>query len=331
MPTREDDILGEAIAGTEKELFDGAMAVEAEADDDDRSLEAMDDEAGTAEASEDEGENEKAEGDKPDAKSDRDDKGRFKEGEKDGKQDDGRVPRVALHEERTKRQAAEAERDQAKTELTSLNSKLDQMLGRLDAFERRPAPQAAQPKAEETQEPDIFTDPEGWKQWNDQRNSARLNDLQTSFNARLVEGSLAAAADTHGGKFETAYKSLTSLNPQDPAARAVVQRIWNSPNPGSALMRWHQEQETLREVGTDATAYREKVKAEAAEALKADPEFRKQLLADLQAEARGNGVRPRTEVRIPKSLNGASGRGGNADSGALDGSERGIFESVWPG
>src|SRR5581483_3221866 len=101
-----------------------------------------------------------------------------------------------------------------------------------------------------------------------------------------------------------------------------------SPNPGEALVSWHKRSATLAEVGDDPAAYRERVAKETREALLKDPEFRKQLLADMRGEAGvGDDGRPRTQVRLPKSLNGAQGSNvgaGRIDPNASDSSEQGI-------
>jgi hypothetical protein len=117
---------------------------------------------------------------------------------------------------------------------------------------------------------------------------------------------------------------LTSLNPGDPMARAVVQRIWDAPNPGKSLMRWYGEQKILRESAGDPAAYRQRVARE----IMSDPEFRRQILSDMRGEAtRADGGRPRTSTRLPKSLNGASGSGSMHASNPdlYDGSDKSIF------
>jgi hypothetical protein len=61
-----------------------------------------------------------------------------------------------------------------------------------------------------------------------------------------ANASMTAAHREHGRDFEAAYRDLTSLNPQSPLARATVQEIVNSPDPGRALMQWHGSQSTGR-------------------------------------------------------------------------------------
>jgi len=97
---------------------------------------------------------------------------------------------------------------------------------------------------------------------------------------------------------------------------------------------WHRNQETLREVGNDPAAFKERIAKETRESLVKDPEFRKQLLADLRKEAGasddGNG-KPKSEFKLPRSLNGALGGTSRETVAASesDDSQNGIFESAW--
>lgn len=348
----ENEILGNAIKNSETEFFNKALSGDGEddgSDDDaegDRSLEEMRDGLeGQVEAKgpddkdeakeEDEGDDEaetdgEAEGEVDAA---RDDKGRF--AAKDDKAASGepqgdvqvpiRVLRQRESEARERAKTAETERDAVKSEMAALNAKLDGMMAALN----RPAPQPQQqPKPQEQpKEPDIFADPEGWKQWNRAEIERQNADSRQAIEARIVESTFADAHERHGDAFVRAYQTITSANPQDPAARALVARIWTSPNPGRTLMSWWQQQETLREVGSDPTKYKERIAAETRDALMKDPEFRKALLADLRADASGNANggngTARTTVRLPKSLSEAGGS--SARERAPDTSERGHF------
>ena len=54
-------------------------------------------------------------------------------------------------------------------------------------------------------------------------------------------------------------------------------------------MTWHHNQETLREVGNDPAKFKEGIAKATRESLMKDPEFRKQLIAELRAEAGDDG------------------------------------------
>jgi hypothetical protein len=342
----ENEIIGTAIKNTEAEMFRQATDAEEPSEGDeegDQSLEEMgdglegqvekteEDEAG--DDAEDEVEGEKVEAEKPEGKGEeapRDDKGRFApEGEAE-KKGDVQVPlKVARQQAREadeRAKTAETERDAVKTEMATLNAKLDGILAGLN----RPVQQPPKPQ-EQPQKPDMFADPEGYEKWLRADIERGHQERQQATESRLVEASMADAHELHGEKFVKAYQAITSQSPQDPAARALVARIWSSPNPGRAMMNWWQQQETLREVGTDPGKYKERIAAETREALMKDPEFRKQLLAELKGQASGaNGGQPKNVTRIPKSLSEASGGSSARERGGEnDGSDRVIFESIF--
>jgi hypothetical protein len=111
-----------------------------------------------------------------------------------------------------------------------------------------------------------------------------------------------------------------------------IQRVINAPNPGRALMNWQRQQATLARVGSDPAKFEESIRNETREALMKDPEFRKQLLADLRSEAAtADNGRPRNVTRFPKSLSDAAGgqSAQSRDPSAYDDSEEGVFEGVW--
>ena len=146
-----------------------------------------------------------------------------------------------------------------------------------------------------------------------------------------IETSMQVAHGIHGDAFAKAFEAIKQLDPRNPDNMVTVQRLLRSPNPGEAFVQWHKRNETLREVGDDPAKSREKVAADTRAALLADPEFRKQIIADLQAEANGGTTgKPNTITRLPRSLNGAPGgsRPGVA-SETFDGSPQAIAESAW--
>lgn len=358
MAQDEEAMLKGAIAATQTEIFDAAWDKEESVLDEsgDKSREEMGEGLEGEHEPEEEAELEAegaengAEGDgkaKPEGEQEpaRDDKGKFA---KDGKAEpekvvepdpktgkDHRVPVRELTSEREKRQAAEAETARLKSELEAnkktsgdevakLNAKLD---GILAAQRQQPLPKAEQPKKDEP--PDMFADPEGYRAWQQRQVAAAVGETRRELTERFIDSSFGLARDADEATFDKAYAALRTLDPRNPLDVATVRNITNAPNPGSALMKWHRQQEALREVGTDPGKYREKVAADTREALMKDPEFRKQVIAELKAEAEGaSDGRPRTITRLPKSLNGASGSGAAHDA-PLDGSQGGIFESVW--
>ena len=355
----EDKLLAGAVAATETEIFRSAMdqAEPEDADEGDKSVEEMGEGLEgqhEAEVAEDEAEGEEdAEAD-ADGEEDRerDADGRFKATDQKAPveqgDDKGRmVPRSRLTEETNKRreieEAAKVERERFQTELQATNRRLDELLARSTASQ--PAqPAKVEAPAEAKAKPDMFTDPEGYEKWVlDQARSMATGEAANVFTQRFVEASMADAHDAHGDEFVKAYEDLTGINPvtqqvvrqvdkSDPVIRAEVARVLSAPNPGRALMTRYRQQAAVREMGPDPAKYRERVQTETREALMKDPEFRKQMLADLRAEAaNADNGRPRSVTRFPKSLTDVSGgqSAQSRDPSASDNSEEGIFEGVW--
>lgn len=354
----EDKLLGQAVANTELEIFRSAMdqADPDEAEEGDRSVEEMGeglegqheaevaedgDEAEEDDAEADEGGEEEVEDKavKPEPKADakpevqdRDDKGKF-------------VPRARLNEEATKRREVEdarkADQDRHSAELAALNKRLDDLLAVRAA--PQPAPVAKVEPAAPAPKPDMFTDPEGYEKWvlAEARSNAAA-EMGKVVTERFVTASMADAHEQHGDEFVKAYENLTGINPvtqqvvrqidrTDPVRQGEINRIISAPNPGRALMKWQQQQATLARVGSDPAKFEQDIRTAEAARLKADPEFRKELLAALTAEAaQGNNGRPRTVTRFPKSLSDAAG-GQSAqtrDPSEFDSSEESAFD-VW--
>lgn len=352
---KDTDLLSAAIAATEVEIFDSAFnKTEGISEDDgDRSLEMIGDGLeGQHEADDENGESddepvvEETEGtadepsetaeensDKPDPKT-----------APELAKPDGRVPPGRLREQTERTRAAEAERDglktlleteraNAKKDLDALNAKLD---GVLTALQRQ---QTAAPTAPKTDTapaaaPDMFEDPEGFRDHLIRQFETQLHVRDQRFEQMRIENSLQLAHSKHGDVFAKAYQEFTEAGKTgDPETIAAGQRILQSANPGEALVTWHKHNTTLREVGSDPAAFRERIAAETRQALMQDAEFRKQFLEELTAEAGiGDNGRPRTITHLPPSLNRAIGGSSRTseDRHGLDGSDQAIFDSLFP-
>jgi hypothetical protein len=313
----ETELYGDAIRQTEQEVFDDALGLSPDENDGDTSLEQMDDDdapTGDEEPADEE------EGEEPDDS----EEGEGEEGEAQGedgdpsppegrdlRQDRRGIPPGRLREESDARRVAEAETRELRARLENLERNQRQ-------------PQQPQ-QQQEPERPDMFADPEGWA-------AAQRAEIEASVAARHINASLTDAREEHGEKFDQAYQDL--IRAGQSGDRQSVQQVWDSPNPGRALMRWHNRQQVIRDVGTDPSAYRNKV----AQDLMRDPEFRRQMVETLRDDAmNGDGGRPRTRTRLPASLNGASGGAGHRsrDPGQARGggfsasAERDIADSVW--
>lgn len=363
--TREDIELSEAVDATEKELFAAALGDEPAVHDDtgDQSIEHPDrglegdpeDLGGDAEveaAPEGDEAGEATEGDEAAA----DDKGPKKDPET-GKfvkadpapaQNSKEPPPGRFREVSARAKAAEADREAIKAERDAINAQLaeerkgrEALAAQLELLSRQVTQrqQAEQPKpakAEPPPRPDKFADPEGYDKWVEDTIDRRVNAVREAQEHRFVEANLQDARETHGEKFQAAYVGIIQASEEEPEARIAITKALASPNPARAIMQWHAQRETLREVGGDPAAYRKKIADDTRAALLADPEFRKEILAGLKDEAAGRGnAAPRNVIRGPiragttiPSLNGANGAAslGELNQAAFDDpSDEGAF------
>jgi hypothetical protein len=357
MARYEVDLIGEAITATEKEIAGAAWGNEEPVLDEtgDKSLETMGE--GLEGQHEPDEDDDDAEGDETEADAESEEGEGEAEGETEpaaAQADAGkekpeaaevvpdsrdRVPAKRLREQTERTRAVEAERDALRAQLAeretkhtadiaTLNGRFDQLAAALRQPAAKPPGEAdAKPAA-----PDFFEDPAGFLAAQTKPLTDTVSQLRGELAAQRVETSMAIAHGKHGDAFAKAYEAVTRLNPQNPDDQITVRRIYGSPNPGEALVAWHKRNEALRVVGDDPAAYAEKLRTETRESLMKDPEFRKALLADLQAEAsRGADGRPNTITRLPRSLNGAAGgnRREAADAFVNDGSDQAIADSAW--
>ncbi len=352
MALREIDAIGDAIIATEKEIAGDAWGQEEteQGDAGDRSLEELGEGLeGQQEPEDDESEEETSDDETPEGE------GEAEESEAAGTdktkpeqevippaRDDqrGRVPPARLREANERARAAEAERDALKAQIEkvgdtkALSDKLELALRQIDDLRRAPPRQEAQtepPKAPAA--PDLFEDPTGFVNHLTNSFQTELAKRDTRLEQSRVENSMAIAHAVHKDTFEKAFAAINQLDPRNPEARATVQRIYTAPNPGMELVNWHKRQETLARVGDDPSAYEERIRTETRQALMQDPEFRKQLLADLRGEAaRGDNGAPRTTTRLPQSLARSSGSNLGAersDPRVSEDSEQSVADAAW--
>jgi hypothetical protein len=234
----------------------------------------------------------------------RDEKGRFKPKDEGGDENppavaalevpaeqpkaekpDHRIPLTELLNEREKRQNAERERQAYEQQLHQLQQQLQQY---------------QQPK-----EPiDIFADPQAYTQSIEQQMTEKMRAMEANFSLRL-------AHYKHGDTFTEAYKEVMQRPLQDPMRQQVI----NSPDPGETLVQLYQRERTIKEVGTDPTAYKSKVLEEALK----DPEF---LARAMQSARQTASAQPNNKIDLPPSLNKvAAAHSGSGE----DDSDRGVY------
>lgn len=233
----------------------------------------------------------------------RDERGRFAGRQQDdGSEPEARIPSGRLREEADARRRAEAERDAEREERRRDRERMDALERELRDF-RRPA-QREEAKPEPY--PDVFSDPSGFsgRVMGDAERAVKAAEERMEM--RFFNASLEDARDQNPEAFDKAFEAARR------ADAVVKQRIRQAANPGRELMRWHRQQEAVREYGDDPAAYRKRLR----EDLLKDPDFRKEAMAAWGNEARGgNGdARPGNVTDLP-SVNRITGARESSDSG----------------
>lgn len=198
------------------------------------------------------------------------------------------VPHEALHAEKQKvkrytEQVADFERKLAEQN-TAWERRFEQLIQTV-----RPQPQQEKPPA-----PDFWENPDAYL-------TQKLTPVQQQMQQQREEFSLMMANEKYGAEaVQEAYRAIASEVEANPAARAHVQAIMQTPHPYGALVDWHRKRQAAAEIGDDPAAYRERLKAE--------------LLAEMQGAAPAAATPP----VMPSNLAGArnvGSRSGPAWSG----------------
>lgn len=330
-----------AIAGTEAEIFEDALGNDPLDNDGDNSLEQMgdglegdDDESETDEDAGDEADEEdedQEQDEEDDDEAEDDDTAEAGDAEDDAPQPQDQrpqanrrlppdvVPRQELDRERQRRRSIE-------NEVNELKARLDGLVAGTQL--RQPA--QPDPKPEPKPKPDMFADPEGYERWvmeeADRRADAKIearmqrleHDNQAREARRLDENLSAAAQGPRGFEFQAAYGALTALDPKSPEDVATVRRITSSQDPAAALFAWWDE--------NGGPEYRENIAAQLG--LVAQPRQQVRQGGRLSPQPQRMQPQPRNVVRVPASLNGASGGGSKqiADPELYDDSESSVFD-----
>lgn len=130
--------------------------------------------------------------------------------------------------------------------------------------------------------PDMFEDPEGYRQFTDQRMQQALRQQQVSISRRFAMQSAGAE------EFAEAEKWANENFRNNPALLATQQ----SEDPWGEMLKVYRQHKTLSEIG-DADAYKEKVRAE--------------IMAELQQQQPGQ--QPAKAAVIPSDFSKGQGGG----------------------
>jgi hypothetical protein len=359
---REVDAISDAIVETEKEIAGDAWGNEETSALDetgDRGLEAMgeglegqheqDDDASSEEQDAEETDGEAEEGEEGEDEGEEGEEAETAEGKDEPKpeaktetreQPQGRVPAGKLREEAERRRQAEqlleterAARAEERKNFEALQTQVQTLTQILQGQRQPPQPPGKEEPKTEPEVPDIFENPRGFVDHIREIVQQAVTPVRSDMKKQAVETSFALAHSTHKDTFANAFQAINKLDPQNPDDRATVQRIYNSPNPGEALVQWHKRSTALSRVGDDPDAYERSIEERTRQSLLKDPEFKKQLLAEMRQEAAtGQNGSPRTETRLPPSL---ARRGGSnlgverGDHDRHDNSEQAVADAAW--
>lgn len=157
------------------------------------------------------------------------------------------VPLPELMEERHKRQLAEREREAARRELELVQRFIE------GNRQQQPPPPPIDPVA----------DPEGAFRTLAERQAMIAQQMQEqSLHQRANMSEMFARRDHGDEKVEAAVQAAV--------AAGLNRNFMMQADPYGALMRWHAGQQVAQEVGTDLSAYRQKIEAEVRQRLLAE-------------------------------------------------------------
>lgn len=203
-------------------------------------------------------------------------------------EDENKVPSWRLREINEAKKEAEAKAALKEQEL-------HQTQAQLSALQQQINQQQTQPQTP----PNVFDDPDGYAAHQEQL----INNQSQQVRMQMAQ---LDAKVTYGVKeVEEAVKAAEAIEFTLPH---VAARIKNAPNPWAEAVQWHKEQQTqqaIGEGGIDAFRQRER------EALMADPEFRKQVMAEIRGEAGGKKTQP---IETIPSLNGVASASVNSEA-----------------
>jgi len=181
--------------------------------------------------------------------------------------------------------------------------------------------QPATPQAPQQEQPPtaIWDDPDAWAKGALQPVQSEVQRIREFFSERL-------AVQQYGEeKVREAYSALDgAIRRGEVNGQAVQAELRQSMDPYSDIMKWHQRQSVMSQVGSDPQAWFDKQ----LEAKLSDPAFNKALIEKLHVQARQQtqqGSRP--AISMPPSLNRIPAAGSAADDPG-DMSDGAIFASA---
>lgn len=245
---------------------------------------------------------------------------------------EGSVPPWRLRELREARDAERARASKAEAEAADARRQWEQSQRQLADFQKQIEALKA-PKVEK--EPiNLFEQPDQFVGSIEQRLADQGKTFESEMRKIRLENNLALAAVVYKDEFQPAYDAFVKAAENDAGVRT---RVFASSDPGGAIVSWHREQSTLREIGTDPNAYVQKKLEEAL----SNPEFLAKALERAKAHASGHpapgapagqpAARPNVKTELPPSLRKTPGTAGASDGSGIENlSEGELFSAAVP-
>jgi hypothetical protein len=242
--------------------------------------------------------------------------------------DGGQIPSWRMREIREARDAERARAERAEQSAREAQAAALQLQRNLEAMQRQI--QHFQNPPKQPDPIDLFGDngPERFVETIEERLERQQRTFQQEIRNVRLESNFAMTHQLNPEVFPEAYKAFEqAVNSGD---KVVGARVFNSPNPGAALVAWHKEQSAIKEIGGDPNAY---VQRKLDEALK-DPAFLAKALEAAKATATGQPAqpgqpapRPNTVTQLPPSLRSVPGAASQS-SGLESLSDEELFNSI---
>lgn len=259
---------------------------------------------------------------------------------------DGKIPSWRMREIREARDAERARAERAEQQAREAQTAAQQFQRAFQDLQRQL--HALQNPPRKPDPINLFEEqgPERFVGTIEERLSALQGEFQKQLRQLRLENNLTVTAMVHKDEFPKAYEAFVAA--VEGGDRALATRVFGSTDPGGAMVAWHKEQSTLREIGTDPNAYVQKKLDEAlkdpvflAKAFEKDPVFLAKALEAAKAHASGvqppaasaqpqaqPAARPNTVTQLPPSLRSMPGTAAASDgSGLQHMSEEELFYS----
>lgn len=228
------------------------------------------------------------------------------------------VPTAVVKAERERRQEAQQAAQSASQENETLRRELAELRGQISVLSTQRQPQ---PQPQPQERPiELWDDPQRYIE-------SQLQPVNQTVQLLKEDLWESRAQVTHGVEKVKAAKEAAEKLFGTPEGQLLGQRIANAPNPFSALVDWHQQQETLSRIGNDPDAF---INAEIQRRL-SDPNFLAQAMERARSGAASNpAVQSQQQTNFAPSLSRIPS-GGNGQAVEGDQSDGALFSSVTSG